>query len=810
MNKRILFVALFLCLAALSASAQMTDEAIMNYAAQAMSAGKSQTQVASELMSRGVSAQQIKRLLKEYQDKGSAVTNVGPAATQKLEQLRPTRESVSLEEEMGEEKRTIVDPSVRKVEKEDSVAVIFGQDIFAGKTLTFEPNLNIATPTDYILGPGDEVIIDIWGQNEASIKQQISPEGRIIVSQIGVIELNGLTIAQAEGKIKKEFARIYADIEGPSPASKISVTLGQIRSILVNIMGNVDLPGTYRLSSFSSVFNSLYRAGGVTPVGSMRDVQVMRGGQLAASVDIYSFIFNGTQNINVPLKEGDVIIVPTYISHVNINGGVKRPMIYELKENETLQDLINYAGGFTGDAYQGHVTIERYQGETKEYLTVQEKDFATCALKDGDKVDVVRMAKDADLYTNRIEARGAFYRPGIFAMGGDILTVKQLVEHAGGLLDEAFRNRAQIIREKADRSMEILAVPIGAIMDGTSEDILLKKNDILIVSNVNEVEPKGELTITGYVINPGKYEFADNMSVEDLILMAGGLGEGASPINVEVSRRIIDPHSEEAPDIIAEVFAFSIKDGLMVDGDPEFILRPYDVVSVRRSPSYIEQRNVSITGEVTFPGQYTITNNNYRLSQLVERAGGPTNNANIRGAMLRRQISQYERNVRSGISRLVAQQDQEDSMKVDKLKVSEIYTVGVELDKAIAHPGSDYDVILRDGDELIIPQNTTTVRVQGEVLYSNTVHFISGKPLGYYVRQAGGYNNTARRSHSYVLYMNGTVDTGMYSKVEPGCEIIVPKKRERDKLSASEILSIGSSAASIAAVVASIVSLLKK
>lgn len=808
MYKKLLSVLIaILCLGAGYASAQMTDDAILTYLAQGMSAGKSQAQMGNELLAKGVSASQIQRLMKQYQNTGGNNSYMA-TETSKLDEIRPTRENPKGEEE--EVSRVKPKTAESEKQKKDTLDTIFGQDIFQDKNLTFEPNVNAATPADYVLGPGDEIVIDIWGMNEATIKQAISPEGRIIVSQIGSIELSGLTIEEATGKIKRAFAKRYAGIGGVNPASQISVTLGKIRSIQVNVMGSVNMPGTYRLSSFTSVFNALYRAGGVKPSGSLREVQVVRAGKEVAKVDIYSYIFNGSQDVNVSLKDGDAIIVPPYRSLINVKGGVKQPMFYELKEGETVADLLRYAGGFTGDAFKDEAKVVRYDGLERHFFSVPASRFDSYKLQDADEVTITVTSREVELYANKVEVRGAVYRPGMFELGGEIATVRQLVEHAGGLLDDAFLNRAQLIRERKDRTMEILAVPLGAIMTGLAEDIMLRKNDVLSISSVTEIDVKGDLTITGYVMNPGKYEFADNMSIEDLILLAGGLNEGASMVNVEVSRRIDNPSSTEAPEIIAEVFSFGIKDGLMIDGDPSFILRPYDVVSVRRSPSYIEQQNVSITGEVTFPGQYTLTNNKTRISELVARAGGPTGNANIHGAMLKRKISQYERNVRTGISRMAAQQDKEDSIKVDKLKVSEIYTVGVELDKAIANPGSDYDIFLRDGDELIIPETITTVRIQGEVMYPNTVHYISGKPVGYYVRQAGGYSETGRRMKVYVLYMNGTVATGPTSKVEPGCEIIVPRKPERNKITASEIMSIGSSAASIAAVIATIVNIAGK
>lgn len=785
--------------------AQMTDEAIVAYVTQALSQGKSQKQIAGELVAKGVPTAQLRRILKEYKGEAteSASGTFSSSAETSLEELSPTRKAYV--PPVDEKKSAAVEVS----EKSDSVKV-FGHDIFSNNRLSFEPNINVATPEDYVLGPGDEIVIDIWGQSEANIKKVISPEGRIIVSQIGAIQLSGLTISEASSKIKSAFSKRYSGIGGSSPASQISVTLGNIRSIQVNVMGEVAVPGTYRLSSFSSIFHALYCAGGVSTRGSLRNVKVIRAGQSLASVDIYKFIFEGSQDVNISLKEGDVIIVPSYDCLVKLSGGVKRPMYYEMKQGESLGALIEYAGGFTGDAYTSDVKVVRYDGLKRKISTVGADQFSSFELKDADEVTVNILSSAKELYDNRVEIRGSVYRPGFYELGGDIATVRQLVEHAGGLLDDAFLNRAQIIRQKSDLSTEILAISIGAIMKGECEDIALRNNDIISISNTNEIEPKGGFVINGYVNKPGRYEYADNMSIEDLILLSGGLEQGASLLNVEVARRVIDKESKQISDTVAQVFSFKIKDGLFVDGKPEFILRPYDVVSVRKLPSFVEQKIVTISGEVNYPGQYTITDNDFRMSDLIERAGGVTLNADIRGTILRRKVNQYEKNLRSNTSIILNHQDEEkEEVDEEKMLSADMYPVGVEMDKALANPGGEQDVVLRDGDEIIVPERTNTVKIQGEVLYPNTVRYISGKSVRYYVRQAGGFNENARRSKVYVLYMNGTASTGLNSKIEPGCEIIVPKRPERERLNTTEILSMSSSAASIAAVVLTIINSIK-
>lgn len=820
----------FLTVGALSAYAQMSDEQIITYITEGMSAGKTERQIGTELLAKGVTTSQLQRLFKAYKSGNLNMSDTNVMPSNKLGTTSKERKNSADEgpdsstqdmnvsdgsmtkklkkaESDGDELEEAPEEDINPLFDEQGNKNIYGHNIFSAKTLSFEPNVNVATPEDYVLGPGDEVVIDIWGVNEANITQKISPEGYINVSQVGRISLSGLTVKEATGKMKSALGKIYSSLR--SGGSHMSLTLGDLRTIQVNVMGEVHIPGTFRLSSFTTLFNALYRAGGTTHVGSLRNIKVVRGGEVYAVVDAYEYIFNGKLDLNVPLKEGDVIIVPPYEALVSITGAVKRPMFYEMKDGECVGNLLTYAGGFAGNAYRGELGVERNDGRTNTMYTVSSARFDSFGLQDGDAVMV--SGSDVEVFTNRVEIKGAVYRPGKFELGGDIATVGQLVEHAGGVMEDAFLSRAQIIREKADRSLELVSVPLKGILEGNVEDIVLKRGDILIVSNVNELEPKGDIVVTGYVASPGKYQYAENTTVEDIILAAGGLVEGASSAKVDIARRINKPSSTEASDTLAQVFSVSIKDGLLEDGAGGFILQPYDEVSVRRSPTYVEQRNVTITGEVTFPGQYTLVANNERVSDLIRRAGGATANGNIHGAMLKRKINQYERNVRVAMSRIVAQnKSSADSLDVNKLKVSEIYTVGLELDKALANPGSDYDMILRDGDELIVPELATTVRVQGEVLYPNTVHYITGKPVRYYVNQAGGFSTHARRAKTYVVYMNGTVAVGSWAKLEPGCEIVVPPRNEKDKLTTGEWLSIGTSAASITTMVATIVNLFKK
>ena len=827
----ILVISALFVLGAQQALAQMSDSQIINYITEGIASGKTERQIGTELLAKGVTNSQLTRLFKAYRSGSLNVSDNTEMPSNKLgtvsrERKEPLTDEDTIDaQEMnlqdvgraGKHKKVLGDTGMEERDEslegdsdplydEQGNKRIYGHNVFSSKILSFEPNVNLATPEDYVLGPGDEVIIDIWGINEASIKQKVSPEGYINISQVGRISLSGLTVKEAQGKLKSSLGKIYSSLR--SGGSQMSLTLGDLRTVQINVLGEVSVPGTYRLSSFTTLFNAIYRAGGVTPVGSLRNIKVVRGGSEFAVVDAYSYIFNGNLDTNVPLKEGDVVIVPPYDALVSITGAVKRPMFYEMKTGECVGNLVTYAGGFAGNAYRDEVGVERNDGRTNTMYTVTSARFDSFGMQDGDAVTV--SGSEVEVFTNQVEIKGSVYRPGKFELGGDIATVGQLVEHAGGLMEDAFTGRAQIVRQKADRSLELVSVPLKGILEGNVDDIVLKRGDVLIVSNINELEPKGDIMVTGYVAYPGNYQYAEHTTVEDIILAAGGLVEGASSAKVDISRRINVSSSTAASDTLARVFSMSIKDGLIDDGDGGFELQPYDVVSVRRSPTYVEQRNVTITGEVTFPGQYTLVSTNERVSDLINRAGGATPNGNVRGAMLKRKINQYERNVRTAMSKIVAQSaDGKDTLDVNKLRVSEIYNVGLELDKALAHPGSDYDVVLRDGDEIIIPEMASTVRIQGEVLYPNTVHFISGKPVRYYVRQAGGFSHNARRAKTYVIYMNGTVAVGAGARLEPGCEIIVPGRAEKEKMSTAEWLAIGTSAASITTMVATIVNLVR-
>ena len=784
----------------ISSYAQMSDEAVVKYALEGRQSGKSDQQIGKELLARGVTPEQVERLKQKYEDSRTSSGTV--AADQVISGQRRERPRSS-SDTLAVEIPPVPDPAERGA---DSRAV-FGRNVFRSRALTFEPNENQATPENYRLGPGDEVIIDIWGENERSLREEISPEGNIMVEQVGPVYLNGLTIKEANAKLRGVFGQIYAGVSGDSPASEVRVTLGRLRTIQVNVMGEVEMPGTYRLSSFATVFHALYQAGGVTDIGTLRNIRVLRSGREVASVDIYKYLFHGDSKDDIRLEEGDIVLVPSYDLLVEVTGCVKRPMRYEMEAGEPLSQLLAYAGGFTGDAYGREVRVVRTMGREHELFNVDSVGYGTFALMDGDSVAVGRVL---DRYANRIEVQGAVYRPGMYELGEGTHTVRELIGRAEGLREDAFRGRALLFRERDDLTPEIVAVDLEGGLSGRLTDISLRRNDVLVVSSVHDLEDRGGFTIGGEVARPGVYPYAAHTTVEDLIVQAGGLLDGASTVKVEVSRRLKDPKSTTPSNGVGKVYAFSLKEGLVVDGEAGFELAPFDVVEVRRSPGYQPQRQVVLDGEVVFTGNYTLIRKNERLSDLVKRAGGITDDAYVRGGRLIRRMNEEERAVRDAALRAAQQNRGADSVSLEKLMADDYYAVGIELDKALSNPGSDYDVVLREGDRLVVPEYVSTVKINGDVMYPNTTVYLKDKRVKYYIAQAGGYGARAKRNKAYIVYMNGRVARVKgRAKVEPGCEIIVPSKRDRKRMGIAEILGLTTSAASIGTMAASIANMTK-
>ncbi|WP_303643750.1 SLBB domain-containing protein, partial [uncultured Duncaniella sp.] len=672
----------------------------------------------------------------------------------------------------------------------------------------FEPSENLATPQNYRLGPGDEVIIDIWGTSEDHLREMISPEGSIMIAQIGPVYLNGMTISDANKHIKNAFSRKYA---GMSEAeTDVQVTLGQVRTIQVDILGEVATPGTFRMSPFSSVFHALYLSGGINDIGSLRNIQVLRNNKKVAGVDIYEYLFNGKTNGNIRLQEGDVIIVPPYEQLVSIDGNVKRPMYYEIKPDETIKTILDYAGGFTGDAYSGMVRLERQSGTENELYNIERGEFGSYRLKDGDMITVGTIL---DRYANRVELKGAVYRPGMFAIGRDIRTVSDLIRKADGLTDNAYDDRVLLYREGPDMQLQIIALDLKNIMAGISPDVELKRNDIIEISSIDDLTDRGDITIAGQVTNPGTYPYAENMTVEDIILQAGGLLEGASTARVDVSRRIVDPTSVTATQQLSHVYSVSIDGGFAVGKGEHFVLKPYDRVVVRKSPGYGAQTTVEINGEVLFDGEYVLQRRNERVSELVKRAGGVIEGAYIKGASLSRKLTEAEYIARKETLRLAMannQAGQADSLALSKIEVSDTYNVGIDLQKALNNPGSTYDLVMQPGDVLYVPQEQSTVKITGDVMFPNAVVYEPGKKLSYYIDQAGGYGQQAKKGKAFIVYLNGTVAKAKKNTpIEPGCQIIVPSKPKNSGTDWTKILTLATSFTSVATMAATITNIFK-
>lgn len=828
----------FVCGLELHAQSSMSDEQVMKMILKEQKAGTSQSQIVTKLIQNGVDISQIRRLKAKYErykdnkGMGNLTDENLPQTDDRLRKnnakekdskekdfsnlkLQDTKEKIKTYDkknnnflEMENELGTFMPTDSIKLlkellaERDKEKRKVFGRDIFNNKELSFEPNMNISTPQKYVLGAGDAVIIDIYGASQKTINSTVSPDGDITIEGFGPVKVAGLTVEQANARLKNQLGARYS-------SSKIRLTVGQTKTIMINVMGEVSTPGTYTLSAFATVFHALYMAGGVNDLGTLRNIKVYRQNKLVSVVDIYDYILNGKLTGNIRLTDNDVIVVGPYDCLVTVTGKVKRPMIYEMKKNESVGTLLKYAGGFTGDAYRKAVRLLRKTGRELSVYNVGEFDFNTFHIADGDSIGVDSIL---NRYENKIEIKGAVFRPGFYNIGKDIHSVRTLIEHAEGLTEDAFTNRAIIHRMKEDRTLEVIAVDVKGILKGTVADIPLKKNDVLFIPTKSESQTQKTLTIHGEVHYPGVYVYADNETLEDLVLQAGGLKDKASTVKVDVSRRIVNPKALSTDSLISHTFTFALKDGFVIDGTSGFTLLPFDEVYVRKSPGYSEQQNVEVVGNVMFAGTYTLSTKNERLSDVIKKAGGVTDLAYVKGARLERRITPDERLRMNTLLKMAERQNsKKDSLDTKKLNIGDTYFVGIELDKALKEPGGDADIVLREHDRIIVPEFNGTVKISGEVMYPNTVSFEKNKSVRWYINQAGGWGNRAKRNHTYIIYMNGTVAKKSYkTKVRPGCEIVVPTKPEKGGNSLAQWLSIGTSVASIATMVATMTNLLRK
>ena len=801
--KRIWILFFFALLAAGGANAQaMSDDEVISYVKNAVNQGKSQQTIYKEVVARGVSTSQLQRIKDKYeQQKENAV----------VKKSNKNVDTQRVNPEQAEDKAPAQSNDMTVDGPEGGIKV-FGRDIFRTANLTFEPSMNIATPVNYRLGPGDELQIEVWGASETNITQKVSPDGYISIPNVGPVNVNGLTVQAATNRIKAKLSQIYSGLASSNVnlSTHVKVSLGQIRTIQVNIMGEVARPGTYALSSFSTVFHALYKAGGMSKMGSLRNIKVVRGGRTVATVDVYDYIINGRSHSDIRLQEGDVILASPYDALVLIKGKVKRPMYYEMKSSESIRTLIGFAGGFSNDAYRGAVTVDRNNTKERTVATVDDMNYGVFKVKDG---DVVSVGEILDRYDNRIEVKGAVYRPGYYELGKDIQTVKDLIEKADGLLEYAFTNRAVLHRENDDKTLEVISLNVKAIIDGTEADVTLHKNDVLFIPSKYDLEQKGTLEIRGEVYKPNVFPYAANTKLEDLIIMAGGLTESASTVRVDVTRRIIDRKGTKKQKEIAQTFSFAVKDGFVVEGEPGFVLEPYDQVFVRRSPGYSEKVNVTVSGEVEFEGDYSLNVRNERLSDVLEKAGGLTEFAYIEGARLERQMTPEEYKQAQELMDMVASNNKisgNDSIVVPQ--VSRTYPVGIDLKEILANPHSAIDPVLQDGDVIVIPQYMTTVSVSGSVRKPNSVVYDPKMKLKDYISEAGGYAERARKSGTFILYPNGHIkELGRNASAKDimgGSKIIVPQKGRSQWNLATTLTSVTTSV-SMLAVIATLINAMK-
>ena len=800
--KKILIL-MFIALCSVQANAQaMSDKAVIQYAKNGVNQGKSQKQLYQELLLKGVTKDQMLRIKEEYERQQAKTNEVRAEQKADTQRVNP---------EKRDDSEKAQNNNMREAAPVGNIKV-FGRDIFNNSNLTFEPSLNIATPVDYRLGPGDQLVIEVWGASQANITQKVTPDGYITIPDVGPIQVNGLTVQAASNKIRAKLSKIYSGMGTTNVdlSTDVKVSLGQIRTIQVNIMGEVAQPGTYALSSFSTVFHALYKAGGISQLGSLRNIKVVRGGRTVATVDVYDYILHGRSHSDIRLQEGDVILASPYDALVLVKGKIKRPMYYEMKRTESIRTLIDYAGGFTNDAYTSAVTVERNDEKERTICSVDDMNYGVFKVKDG---DVVSVGAILDRYNNRIEIKGAVYRPGFYELGKEISTVRDLITKADGLLEDAFTNRAVLHRENLDKTLEIISVNVKGVLDGTEPDITLQRNDVLFIPSKYDLEAKGTIEISGEVYSPGIFPYAENTKLEDLIIMAGGLTESASKVRVDIARRLNDPNSTKKQKEISKMFSFAVKDGFVVEGDPGFILEPYDQVFVRRSPGYTPKVNVSITGEVEFEGSYAINERNERLSDLIAHAGGLTGFAYLKGARLERQLTEEEYLQAKELLTMVASNNQisgNDSIIIPA--VSRTYTVAIDLEKIMSNPHSSLDPVLQDGDAVIIPQLMTTVQVTGSVRKPNSVVYNPDMKLKDYISEAGGYAERARKSGTFILYPNGHIKelgrNASAKEIVGGAKIIVPQKG-KSQWNLGTTLSTISTSVSMLAVIASLINATK-
>lgn len=725
--------------------------------------------------------------------------------------LKSTNSTVTKTENRPEETRNNVLrnklETENKPEKPDSLLPpkpsVFGQDLFRNSRLSFISDYNIPTPVNYTLGAGDEIVIDVWGASEMNFRSKITPEGNLFVSGTP-IQLNGYRMDEAAQKIRSHLRSV---IGGLGSTSQVKVSLGEIRSVNVHIVGDVHAPGTYTLPALASVFNALYLAGGPNDIGSLREIRLMRNNEVVSEVDIYQTLINGKTESNVRLEEGDVILVPPYHARILVTGEVKRETGYELRSEESLADLLRFCGGFKSEAYRNNLAVHRRSGRQYQIHTVAEADFDSFLMQDGDSVNVDKII---DLYANRLTIKGAVWRPGQYEYSPEQNRLSQLIARAENLKGDEFADRGQIVRLRRDFTTEMIPFSVGAVVRGET-DIELQPEDEVYIPSIDDMTERRYIIVRGEVNRPDTLEFRHHMTIEDAIIGSGGLKESASLAQAAIARRIKDPDAEAYSGRLAETFSFHICADLSLSPEQAgFTLMPFDEVYIRRSPVYFAQQGAMVSGEILFEGNYAFSRVGERLSELIAKAGGVTPEGYTRGASLTRTMTLDEKAKVEAKLAIANTNLGRDSLDINTLQIANTYSVGIDLEKALRNPGGSDDIVLRDGDLVYIPKLDNTVKISGSVLYANTVTYDGGR-LNDYISQAGGYTDAARR-RPFIVYMNGKIASTRrgflhkrYPRVEPGCEIIVPERAERsNRVGVLDIMNIASSSTAIAAMIATI------
>uniref|UniRef100_UPI0040485B20 SLBB domain-containing protein n=1 Tax=Algoriphagus sp. TaxID=1872435 RepID=UPI0040485B20 len=821
---------------------QLSDDQIEELVKRAQDAGLSSTDFLMMAQMRGMPSGEIEKLRNRIE---SLATGASKSRSTNVSK-RTAREQINI----NDITRGLMETQ-ELMEEEKADSLLFGSTLFFQKNrkLSFEPSLNQATPKNYILGPGDLIYVDIYGQSEKYYEATVNPEGSILLDNIGLIAVSGKTIEAAEGIIKNRVAAFYTGLSGANPSTFLQVTLGNVKTIKVHILNEVRLPGTFTLSAFSTVFNAMYAAGGPSDKGTLRAIQLIRNNKKIAEIDVYDLLINGTANLDVQLQDQDVILVNPYLARVKVMGEVKRPLVFEVTPEDNLEDILRFAGGFTDLAFKDRISISRITGNQRSISDVYSNQLGLFNLKGGDEVTVGRII---DRYTNRIQIKGAVFRPGVFSLT-EGLTLTQLIKNADGLKGDAYTQRASILRTKGDLSSEVLEVNLQAVLEGRQEDVVLQREDVIRISSIYDVQNERYIQILGEVKRPGTYPYAAGMTPEELILIAGGLQESANIKDIEIARRLEDSDSGTLSDIITT----SINADLSFN--PNAIsLAPFDQVIVRKRANFTMQRLVSVEGQVNSPGIFAIQTSVDRISDLIKRAGGVNQFAYTKGATLIRKTEFFnteseqvrrQKNLEALrvllkenptnpeaqeelLIRLFRDLPKEKVAKTDStannakresldqiaaetpgvaVKFKETEAVAINLEKILANPGSEEDLVLEEGDILNVPKLLQTVRMRGDVVYPTTLRHEQGRSLRFYINGAGGFDRRANRKQTYVVYANGAVKrtkgffgVRSFPVVEPGAEVIIPSKGPKIPIRLGELVGVTTGLATLALVLSQI------